>query len=290
MRAIKEQIKELAKSKFFVILAAVAVFLTVVPSVLSIMGRQDLLRSAVNLLATPFKAAAKWCGDGVDGFVKYFTEYDRLKAENEELRQLLEEERQKNDSANVALEENEWMKSFLLYAGGEIRLSLIDAMAVSREAGDSITAFTLNKGSLSGISVGMAVIGEKGLIGYVSEVGLTYSKITTIINDNTSVGVICPRSGAYGTLEGSYSYISNELCKMIFADPNADIEVGDLICTSGTGSVYPFGISVGRVTSVEKDPYSKNTIAYIEPSVDFSFVDRVMVIADQIREDTPDEQ
>ena len=114
MRAIKEQIKELAKSKFFVILAAVAVFLTVVPSALSIMGRQDLLRSAVNLLATPFQSAAKWCGDGVDGFVKYFTEYDRLKAENEELRQLLEEERQKNDSANVALEENEWMKSFLL--------------------------------------------------------------------------------------------------------------------------------------------------------------------------------
>jgi rod shape-determining protein MreC len=117
--------------------------------------------------------------------VKYFTEYDRLKAENEELRQLLEEERKKNDSADIALEENEWMKSFLIYAGGETKLSLIDAMAVSREAGDSISSFTLNKGSLSGISIGMAVIGDKGLVGYVSEVGLTYAKITTIINDNT---------------------------------------------------------------------------------------------------------
>lgn len=290
MRAIKDQIKEMARSRFFIILAAVAVFLTVVPSVLSIMGRQDLLRSAVNLLATPFKAAAKWCGDGVDGFVKYFTEYDRLKQENEELRQLLEEERQKNDSAEIALEENEWMRSFLLYAGGDTKLSLIDAMAVSRESGDSISSFTLNKGSLSGISVGMAVIGDKGLIGYVSEVGLTYSKITTIINDNTSVGVICPRSGAFGTLEGSYSYISNELCKMICAESNADIAVGDTVCTSGAGSVYPFGISVGRVKAVEKDPYSKNTVAYIEPMVDFSSVDRVMVVAEQIMEGAEDEQ
>ena len=290
MRAIKDQIKELARSRFFIILVAVAVFLTVVPSVLSIMGRQDLLRSTANLLATPFRAAAKWCGDGVDGFVKYFTEYDRLKEENEDLRRLLEEERKKNESASVALEENEWMKSFLIYAGGETKLSLIDAMAVSREAGDSISSFTLNKGSLSGISVGMAVIGDKGLIGYVSEVGLTYSKITTIINDNTSVGVICPRSGAFETLEGSYSYISNELCKMICADPSADVAVGDVICTSGAGSVYPFGISVGRVTSIEKDPYSKNTVAYIEPAVDFSSVDRVMVVAEQISEGAEDEQ
>jgi cell shape-determining protein MreC len=54
--------------------------------------------------------------------------------------------------------------------------------------------------------------------------------------------------------------------------------------------VYPFGISVGRVASVEKDPYSKNTVAYIEPAVDFSSVDRVMVVAEQILEDSPDEQ
>ena len=211
MRAVGNQLKELFRSKFFIILISIAVFLTVVPSTLALMGRQDLLRAAANLIATPFKAAVKWCGDGISGFAEYFTEYDRLKAENEELRQLLEEERQKNDAADVAIEENQWMRDFLLYAGGEPQLSLIDAMAVGREAGDHITSFTLNKGSLSGVVVGMAVIDEGGLLGYISEVGLTYSKVTTIINDGVSVGVICPTSGIFGALEGSYSYVSDEL-------------------------------------------------------------------------------
>lgn len=280
MRSVKSQIKELAKSKFFIILISIAVFLTVVPSTLALMGRQDLLKSAVNLIAAPFKAAAKWCGDGVAGFFEYFTEFDRLKAENEELRDLLEEERAKNDAANVAIEENQWMRAFLMYAGGEPRLSFIDALAVGREAGDFMTSFTLNKGSLSGISVGMAVIDEGGLLGYISEVGLTYSKVTTIINDGVSVGVISPASGDYGVLSGSYSYISDEICKMVCPDPSAELKEGDLICTSGAGSIYPFGISVGRVTRVEKDPYSRNTIAYIEPSSDLVSADRVMIVSE----------
>jgi rod shape-determining protein MreC len=289
MRAIKSQIKELARSKFFIILISVAVFLTVVPSTLAIMGRQDLLRAAANLIATPFKAAAKWCGDGLAGFFEYFTEFDRLKAENEELRALLEEERKKNDAADVAIEENEWMRDFLMYAGGEPQLSLIDAMAVARDAGDFMTSFTLNKGSLSGIDVGMAVIDEGGLVGYVSEVGLTYSKVTTIINDGVSVGVICPATGGYGALSGSYSYISDELCKMVCPDASAELKEGDLICTSGAGSIYPFGIAVGRITRVEKDPYSRNTIAYIEPSADLVSADRVMVVAKVTAEGTENE-
>ena len=64
MRAVGNQLKELFRSKFFIILISIAVFLTVVPSTLALMGRQDLLRAAANFLATPFKAVAKWCGDG----------------------------------------------------------------------------------------------------------------------------------------------------------------------------------------------------------------------------------
>lgn len=286
MKSIKGQIKDFAKSRFFIILASVAVALTVIPTTLAAMGRQDILRSAANLIATPFKAAARWCGDGVNGFFEYFTEFNRLKEENEELRQQLEEERNKNDSAQIALDENEWMRSFLMYAGGDVKLVFIDAAAVGRESGDYITAFTLNKGSLSGIEYGMAVIDEKGLVGYISEVGLTYSKITTIINDSSSAGVICPRSGAYGTLVGSYSYVSNQLCKMVCPEANADLQTGDLIITSGAGSVYPYGIAVGRVVSVEKDPLSRNTVAYIEPASDFTSVGRVMVVAEVLAEET----
>lgn len=284
MKAVKSSVKDLIKSKFFIILAAVAVFLTVVPSILALMGRQDLLRSAANLIATPFKAAAKWCGDGVNGFVEYFTEFDRLKEENQLLKELLEEEKEKNQSANVAMEENEWLRAFLLYAGDEQKPTLIDVMANGRDAGDGITSYTLNKGSLSGVSAGMAVISDKGLIGYISEVGLSYSKVTTILSEGAAVGAICPRSGSFGTLESSYSFSADGLCRMICPDPEADIKEGDLIVTSGAGSVYPFGIAIGHVISTGKDAYSRKTLAVIEPLADLDSVNRVMIIS------VPDEE
>lgn len=280
MRAFREQMKSFMKSKFFIILASVAVFLTVLPTTLALMGRQDLLRSGVNFIATPFKAAAKWCGDSLAGFGKYFTEYDRLKAENEELRQQLEEERNKNDRYDIATEENEWLREFLMYANKEPKLSFVDAVAVGRESGDYVTSFTLNKGSLHGVAKGMAVIDKSGLVGYVSEVGISYCKITTVISDGAAVGVICPRSGASGTLEGDYSYISTGLCKVSFPDPNTDVSEGDVIYTSGVGSVYPYGISVGRVESVEKDPYTRKTVANIRLSVELTSIDRVMIITE----------
>ena len=282
MRAIKARIKDLMRSRFFIILLALAVFFTVVPAVLSAMGRQDLLRSAVNFVATPFRNAAVWCGESLKGFTDYFTEYDRLVAENEELREKLEAALDKNDKADAAIEENEWLKNFLLYAEGEVKYSLIDARAVGRESGDAVTGITLNKGSVHGIRRGMTVMNELGVIGYISEVGLSYSKVTTIVSDGSAAGVICLRSGAYGTVDGSYSYLSDGFCKMICPDPDADIAEGDLICTSGTGSVYPYGLAFGRVVSVEKDPYTRKTVAYIEPSVDLSRVGRVMVIAEDL--------
>ena len=279
MRSFGEKLKSFVKSRFFIILISIAVFLTVLPATLAIMGRADIIRSGVNLIATPFKAAAKWCGDSLAGFGKYFTEYDRLKAENEELRAQLEEEKKKNDLYQIATAENEWLREFLTYAGSETKFAFVDALAVSREAGDSVGSFTLNKGSLQGVFTGMAVIDTSGLVGYVSEVGLSYCKISTIVSSGASVGVVSPRSGASGILEGDYSYISTGLCKMTCEDPEAYIEVGDVIYTSGVGSVYPYGLSVGRVESVERDPYTRKTVVYISPSADLSSIDRVMIIA-----------
>ena len=290
MRRLGEQMKDFAKTKFFIILISVAVFLTVLPATLAAMGRQDIIRGGVNLIATPFKSAAKWCGDSLAGFGKYFTEYDRLKAENEELRQLLEAEKNKNDRYDIATEENKWLRDFLMYANTEPKLSFVDAVAVGRESGDYVTSYTLNKGSIHGVATGMAVIDKYGLVGYVSEVGISYCKITTIVSDGAAVGVICPRSGAAGTLEGDYSYISTGLCTVSFPDPSASVEVGDVIYTSGVGSVYPYGISVGRVVSVERDPYTRKTVANISLSTELTTVDRVMIIANISSGGAGDEQ
>ena len=281
MRFFGDKFKKFARTKFFIISASVAVFLTVFPIVLSAMGRGDILKSGVNLIATPFKSVAAFCGNAVDGFFDYFTEFNRLKDENKALREELLKEQQKNDAADVALAENEWLKKFLLFSQQNPEYLLIEAKTVGRDSGDYIATFTLNKGSNAGIETGMSVITPEGLIGYVSEVGLNYSKVKTLLGADVSVGVICERSGAYGILEGNFGYSEDGLCKMTCAEGDADLQVGDLIVTSGVGSVYSYGLMIGRVSSVEVDKYDRKLTAYVEPIADFSQIYRVMVISER---------
>jgi rod shape-determining protein MreC len=65
---------------------------------------------------------------------------------------------------------------------------------------------------------------------------------------------------------------------MIHIDPEADIRAGDVIITSGMGSIYPLGLSVGRVVSVSPDENTRTLTAVVEPSVDFENVSKVMII------------
>ena len=62
------------------------------------------------------------------------------------------------------------------------------------------------------------------------------------------------------------------------AKASYDVKEGDVIVTSGTGSIYPYGLRIGRVSRVEVNEYTRELIAYIEPYHNFQVSDRVMVI------------
>lgn len=277
-RNTQKRLKSLFKSRFFVILTAVAVFLTVLPVGLGLIGRGDIVRSGVNLIAYPFRELARMTGSAFQGFSDYFTEFNRLKTENERLKNELADANEKLDKAEAAEAENEWLRKFILFSMDNPDYQLIDAVAVSRDSGDLVTYFTVNKGSSSGVALGMPVMSESGLVGYVCEIGLNYAKVRSIICDDTSVGAICPRSAVCGVIEGNYSFLSNGMCRFVCSDGSADIQVGDMIVTSGNGSVYPYGLPIGRVSELEINEYTRELIAYIEPYHDFKVSDRVMII------------
>ena len=268
----------LFRSKLFVILTSVAVFLSILPLALGMMGRGDIVRSGVSLVTYPFRELGRITGSAIQGFSDYFTEFDRLKEENERLREELAEANKKLDSAIVSEAENEWLRNFILFSLENPEYQLIDAIAVSRDSGELVTYFTVNKGSPDGVALGMPVMSTSGLIGYVCEVGLNYARVKSIVCDDTSVGALCPRSAVCGVIEGNYSFLADGACKFICSDGRADVKVGDMIVTSGQGSVYPYGLPIGRVERIEINEYTRELIAYIAPYNNFEVSDRVMIV------------
>lgn len=260
--------KKFLKSRLFIICAILAVVLALVPAVLAAFGRVDVVRSGLATVAKPFSYCGNKVAEAFDGFVSVFADYDKLQKENEELRATVESMENQLADDEVLSEENAWLREFLDLSTKNPDFSLADADIISFEAGNYSTVLTLNKGTVHGIKKNMPVITSRGVIGYVSEVGLDWCRVTEIIESTSKVSVYTDRTGVIGAVEGDAVLRADGKCLMS-CSPDADIKPGDRVYTSGTGEIYPDGLLVGKISSVDADETTRRLIATVEPSVDF---------------------
>ena len=266
------------KSRFFIFALLVAIVLVTVPSVLSIMGLGDQVRSAIGTVATPFRYAFRAVAEGIDGFVSYFKEFDAINAKNRILKDRIAELESRLDEAVAIEEENRWLYGYLGLKREHIDYEFEAARVIGRESGNYMTIFTLNRGSMHDIEPNMPVVTEEGIVGYVSEVGANWCKVVTILETASSVGAYVERSGELGLVEGVYELKDNGICKMSYLPSEADIRVGDVILSSGVGSFYPRGLVIGSVIGLVPDEYSRTLEAQIQPASDLSDLRSVMII------------
>ena len=269
------------KSKFFLICAVLVAAVIVVTALLSALGVTGPVRSVLQTVAKPFE----WCGakaaEAVNGFVATFTDYDRVVAENEELRAVLDSMAQESYDAERIKNENDWLKDYLSLAGEHPEFELTDARIIAREAGNYSTVLTLDRGLVHGVKEMMPVLTAEGVYGYVKEVGVDWCRVVSVLETATSVGAYTDRGGALGVVEGDAALRGGGQCRMTYIEYTADIRVGDKVYTAGgAGSLYPSGLLIGAVVSLEADE-SRNLVAVIEPAVDFEAVDgasRMMIL------------
>ena len=266
------------KSKFFVISVLVALVLILVPSMLSVFGYSGVVRNVVKTVATPFE----WCGrqvaDAVNGFVSVFTEYDELVAENKDLKDKLAELENDQYENEVLREQNDWLKNYLNLKEQSTEFDITNATVISRESGNYATVLTVNKGRVHGVKKNMPVITEDGVFGYVSECGLDWAKVVSIVETASAVSVDSDRTGVTGVVEGDASLRKDGYCVMTYIASNADIKVGDRIFTSGNGNIYPSGLLVGEIVEISADEATRTLSARIKPSVNFGEIEDIKKI------------
>ena len=266
------------QNKFFIICLCIALVLTIVPSVFSIMGYRSLAKNIVGTVTMPVRWVATTVGNAFQGWGRYF---GNMKALDEENKVLIEENaalKEQLQNAELLEKENERLRDYLDMKNKYPSFKMEEGMVISHSSGNYITNFTLNRGTLHGIAPNMPVVTKDGIVGYVVEVGLNWCMVSTLIETATSVGAYIPRSEVVGIVSGDYSMRQQGTCKIGYIDAAADVEVGDTVYSSGTGSVYPADLKIGTVTSIEVDEYNRTLVATVTPAVDFSSLKWVMII------------
>ena len=268
----------LFKNKFFIFCLCIALVLSIVPSVFSIMGYQSLSRNIVGTVTFPIRLCVSYVADGFEGIGAYFQSIDALRAENEALKQEIEDMKDLVGEAVLTKDENDRLRTYLGMKKKYPTFEMEEGRIVSHSSGNYMTTFTVDKGTLHGIEVNMPVITMEGIVGQVTEVGLNWCMVSTIIEMNTSVGAYIPRSGEKGIVSGDYSMRFDGICKIEYLSADADVKEEDKVLSDGMSSVYPAGLEIGTVESVTKNEYNRTTEATVKPSVDLGSLTWVMIV------------
>ncbi len=126
------------------------------------------------------------------------------------------------------------------------------AAQVLYDAADPYTRkVIIDKGALAAVQAGAPVIDEAGILGQITRVYPLVSEVTLVTDRNQAIPVLNTRTGVRGVAFGDTTARSS-LLELRFMDANVDMQVGDLLTTSGVDGVYPPGLAVAHVTKVER--------------------------------------
>jgi rod shape-determining protein MreC len=196
----------------------------------------------VQWLAMRPQALAEYSGD-------YMQARDVAQASERDAReQLLVQARRSGQVEQLALE-NKQLRELLALS------KRLDSKGIAAEvlydAADPYTRkLIINKGLMDGIKASSPVMDEHGILGQVTHVLPLVSEVTLVTDREHSIPVLNTRTGARGVAYGESG--GAPLLELRFMATNADIEVGDLLSTSGVDGIYPPGVLVGKVTKVER--------------------------------------
>lgn len=233
---------------------------------------------AVLLVLSPFQQVVSWVGDQVGGVTRNIWDIVTVHEQNKMLRNEVEQLRVQNLEASEALAENERLRALIGYKQTMTQFDLVAARVIGRESATWSRMIVINRGRKDGVDADMAVVTEKGLVGHVVEAGWNTSKVQLILDPRSSVGTIVQRaeSRVAGIVQGD---LDNPMMpQMVNIPKNADVVEGDVIVTSGFGGIYPKGIVVGLVSSLQNDSGGLLKVGLLEPAVDFQKLEDVMVI------------
>ena len=266
-------------SSFRVLIIAVVVLLGLIIYTATAGG--SFLANLLGFATSPMQSIAT----DVTGNVTEFLDLDGYtKDELKDLVGALQEENAQLEDQLVGYEElqqeNEQLKTQLGLEEEEPENELRSASVIGRDPNDVFYGFSIDAGTLSGVSVGDPVITDQGLVGVVTQAYATSSKVTCLLSEDVHVAAWSPKRQESGVIESDVTSASTGVLRLNYLSGDTQIQEGDIIATSGEGGAFPQGLKIGTVARVEKSENDISRYAEIQPFQDLTKVQEVYVVVD----------
>ncbi|WP_195283286.1 rod shape-determining protein MreC [Harryflintia acetispora] len=264
------------KFKILVAILCVLVVLMFVGAYLG--GRASPTSQFLGLITTPIQKLSSTISGAATGFFEKYVDAQSLYEENQQLKEEIRRLREQVVDIERYKQENDHYKQYLDLKEQNPTLTFEPAEVIGRDPNERFYAFSIDKGSLDGVSPNDPVITPDGLVGRVSEVGLSYAKVTTILDVANDIGATDSRTRDIGVVSGDVALSAEGLCKMSYLERESAAAPGDLVLTSGLGGVYPKGLVIGTMKEVRTEAAGMTLYAVITPAAQVQNIKDVFII------------
>ncbi|HXP76820.1 MAG TPA: rod shape-determining protein MreC [Stellaceae bacterium] len=247
-------------------------FLVLVSAGLIVLGKADILlierfRTDLNDIFAPvFEAIAKpinLAASGVRRFEDHFTVYEENQRLREENARLL----QWQDLAQRLESENEELRQMLHFEPQGVR-GYITGRVIANSGGAFLRNVLIDVGDRQGVERGQAALGGEGVAGRVTEVGSRASRVLLLTDLNSRVPVVIEDTRERAVLAGD----NTSRPRLLYLPEKSAIQVGDHVVTAGSGGIFPPGLPVGAVSSID------GGVVRVEPEAELTHLEYVRIV------------
>lgn len=226
---------------------------------------------------TIFKPINQAIYQSVNHFVNYislFTEIEKVRQENEHLRTENQVLSQENAIAKEKLEAYDRLRKMVQFRE-YYSYDMIGAQVIGREPSNWFHSIIIDRGIRDDVEVDMGIANYNGLVGKVINPEQNTSQVLLLLDQGCSVGAMIQRSREIGVVKGG---TDGNYCYLDYIAHDADVQINDIVITSGMSSSVPKGIIIGRVMAIKKEKHDLFQSILIKPEVNFNKLEEVFIL------------
>ncbi len=231
-----------------------------------------LFKSWTLAVQTPLIAVSSGVVGGIQRIWRSYFWMVGARAENEQLKENIRRLSLLNNSYEQMRQENIRLRR-LLDIGNPIPFKSVGSRVVARTPSFLSNIIYINCGSADGVHIDAPVLSGDGIIGRTILVAKHQSQVQLITNPDASMGVIIERTRTPGVLRGS----GDILLDLTYIGNAEQVDVGDVVLSSGLDGIYPKGLAIGKVVNSQKGKSVFRNIK-VEPGVDLIRLEEVSVL------------
>ena len=240
--------------------------------------KESPFTSVVSFVFTPVNRVAAKAADGLGNLRLYFRSAAYYKGQVDQLQKKLAESREKVVDYEQLEQKVELYEKFLEIKEEHPDYKFQPASNISDDPTDLYGTMTLNRGSIHDVHVNDPVIYEKYLVGVVTAVSPTQCTVSTLLNPSVFVSAYEIRTREAGYVETTASLADNGLIRLAGATRTTAMSTGGIVCTSGTGGIFPKDLLIGEVAEITDATENISSYAIIQPYVNFDNLIDVFII------------